>query len=83
VLDEQVIKNLHRNLALPLLRGFARVANWNDQRVVDGVVDNSAAAVLRLGDHMRVFMQPGILSRYIARTLTVLAGIALLALYLR
>jgi hypothetical protein len=51
--------------------------------VVDGVVDNSAAAVLRLGDQMRVFMQPGILSRYIARTLTVLAGIALLALYLR
>jgi len=83
VLDEQVIKNLHKNVALPLLRGFARVANWNDQRVVDGVVDNSAAAVLRLGDQMRVFMQPGILSRYIARTLTVLAGIALLALYLR
>ena len=83
MVDEQVIKNLHKNFALPLLRGFARVANWNDQRVVDGVVDNSAQAVLSLGDHMRVFMQPGILSRYIARTLTVLAGIALLALYLR
>ena len=83
MLDEQVIKNMHRTFALPLLRSFARVANWNDQRVVDGVVDNSAQAVLSLGDHMRVFMQPGILSRYIARTLTVLAGIALLALYLR
>ncbi len=83
MLDEQVIKNLHKTLALPLLRGLARLSAWNDERVIDGFVDNSAAAVLRLGDHMRVFLQPGILSRYVARTLTVLAGIILLALYLR
>jgi multicomponent Na+:H+ antiporter subunit D len=83
VLDEQVVKNLHNTLALPLLRSAARLASWHDLRVVDGVIDNSAAAVLRLGDQMRIFMQPGVLSRYIARTLTVLAGIALLALYLR
>ncbi len=83
VIDDQIIKNFHKTVALPLLRSLSSLANWHDQRVIDGLVDNSATGILRLGDHMRVFMQPGILSRYVARTLTVLAGIALLALYLR
>ncbi len=80
-IDEQVVNNLHRNLALPLLRAAARLSAWNDRRLIDGFVDGSATAVLAFGDRLRLFMQPGILSRYVARTLAVLAGIILLVLF--
>ncbi len=83
LVDEEVIRNLHQTLFLPLLRGLAGLAAWNDRRLVDGVVDGTAGAVLRFGESMRFFMQPGILSRYVARTLTVLAGIILLTLWIR
>ncbi|WP_457573802.1 Na(+)/H(+) antiporter subunit D [Desulfolithobacter sp.] len=83
MVDEQVIKNLHRTVALPLLRAMASLSAWTDRRLIDGFVDGSADSVLQFGQRLRFFMQPGILSRYVARTLTVLAGIILLALSIR
>ena len=79
--DEQVVKNLHQTVALPLLRGLARLSAWNDRRLIDGCIDSSAAGVLAGGNRLRFFMQPGILSRYVARTLTVLASLILLLLF--
>ncbi len=83
MVDGQVITKIHATLFLPLLRGMADLCAWSDRRIVDGAVDGSAGGVLRLGQWLRFFMQPGILSRYVARTLTVLAGIVLLALCIR
>ncbi len=83
MVDDRLVRNLHRALFLPLLRAMAGLSSWNDRRVVDAAVDGSAVAVLRLGQWLRLFMQPGILSRYVARTLAVLAGTILLALCIR
>jgi len=81
-IDDGLIKNLHATVALPLLRSFSRLADRHDKRIIDGVVDGSAEAVLHLGNRMRCMLQQGLISRYVAKMLTVLAVTIFIALLL-
>lgn len=81
-IDNAVITSLHETVALPLLRLGSRFSSWHDQRVVDGLVDGSADAILRFSRFLKYIAQPGSLSRYLAGMLTFLAGTVLAAVTL-
>lgn len=79
-IEDSVITNLHKNLALPLLRGFSNLSYWHDKKVIDQAVDGSALGVMHYGNRLRNILQPGLISRYVAYMLAVLASFVLLAL---
>ncbi|HIP39010.1 MAG TPA: Na(+)/H(+) antiporter subunit D [Desulfocapsa sulfexigens] len=81
-IDNTFITNLHKTVALPLLRFCSRMSSWHDTKVVDGFVDGSADRVLRLSRYLRPFAQPGSLSKYLAGMLTFLATTVLAAVTL-
>lgn len=80
VIEDSLIKNLHATVALPLLRGISTLSYWHDRQVIDETVDGSAQGVLRLGNRLRTILQPGLISKYIAYMLTVLAVFILITL---
>jgi multicomponent Na+:H+ antiporter subunit D len=79
-IEDSLVKNLHSTVALPLLRGLSTLSYWHDRRVIDQAVDGSAHGVLLLGNRLRVFLQPGRISRYVAYMLTVLATFIFISL---
>ena len=72
-IENGLFMNIHQSLFLPLLKLLAAISSWNDQRVVDGVVDGGAKATIFLSRRMGQCLQSGLLYRYLAAMLAVLA----------
>ena len=74
-LENGLIMNIHNTFFLPLLKIIASFCAWNDQKVVDGIVDGTALRTMTFSSWLAGVMQSGILYRYLAVMLTVLAVI--------
>ncbi|HID98226.1 MAG TPA: Na(+)/H(+) antiporter subunit D [Thermodesulfobacteriaceae bacterium] len=80
--EKGFVMDLHDKFVLPALAVFASFSYWHDRRVVDGIIDGSACKTMILGNYLRGVMQPGIISRYLAAMLTVIAAAVFLTVVL-
>ena len=71
---------LYRSLALPLTMLSARLANWFDWHIIDGIVDGLARTVRALGGQLR-YLQSGQI-QYVFFQVFALAALLLIALSL-
>ncbi len=74
-LENGLIMNIHQTFFLPLLKIISSFSAWNDQKVVDGIVDGSAGSTMALSSKLSTAMQSGVLYRYLAAMLSAVAVI--------